>query len=560
MAAGEFLAAHDAALARLAAGEESRELRQIAVLALARAGALGSARRLFASLGLDACGDPEIRGLGARLLKDRALAYGRRGDATAAARASLSMFRETGDPWHGINTAAMLLLAGREWAASRLAAVVAELPDRGDYWSAATAAEAALLSRDTHRAIHALAVAESRAGGDLAARAATLRQMRWEADRLGLDPAVLAPLRLPAMVHFCGHIPAGPADETPLRAALAPLVAGVGRGFGSLAAGADIVIAEALLAAGAKVTAILPFPAEAFVAASVAPAGEAWVARFHALLPRCETVVLGSERIDDCDFQLASRRAMGLVRLAAGALAAPCWQIAVMEGEPAPGVAGTAADVAAWQGAGGISHLLRNPWPRRRAAAVMPAARETKSVLFADLRGFGALDDTALGRFYSAVLPRFAAALAIGAPVYRNAWGDALQAVFDSPAPAAAAGAAVAGAVPATVLAAACLPATLRPRLALDFGALARVFDPVQGVAKFAGRVMTRAARIEPVTPPGSIYATEAFACEMALAPEPRFACDYAGIVATAKGFGSLPLYALRPLTAPGGIEEADEP
>lgn len=560
MAAGEFLAAHDAALSALAAGEDGTALRQTAVLALARAGALGSARRLFARLGLGADPDPEIRGLGARLLKDRALAHGRRGDARAAACASLALFRDTNDAWHGINAAAMLLLAGRARMASRLAADVAALPDRGDYWSAATRAEAALLVGDTQGVARALEIAEARAGDDLAARATTLRQMRWELERLGLDAAVLAPLRMPAVVHFCGRIPGGPADEGPLRAALRPLVDGAGHGFGGLAAGADIVIAEALLAVGARVTAILPFPPPDYIAASVAPAGESWVARFHAVLPRCEVVVVNSQRIDDCEFALASRRAMGRARLAASALAAPCWQIAVMEGEPTPGLAGTAADVAAWQAAGGRSHVLPNPWPRRQAVAALPTAREMKSVLFADLRGFGALDDAALACFYAAVLPRFAAALAIGTPVYRNAWGDALQAVFDFPPLAAAAGAAVACAVPMADLAASGLPTTLRPRVALDFGALAPVFDAVQGVGKFAGTVMTRAARIEPVTPPGSVYATEAFACEMALAPAADFACDYAGVVATAKSFGHLPLYALRPLARPETTVEGDEP
>lgn len=569
MAAGEFLAAHDAALVRLAAGEDSPALRQSAVLALARAGALGSARRLFARLRLGESRDPEIRGLGARLLKDAALSSGRQADAARAARASMALFRETNDGWHGINAAAMLLLAGRPAASARLAGLVAALPDQGDYWSAATQAEAALLTGDTDGTVRALETARARAGGDLAVRAATLRQMRWEVRRLRLDPAVLAPLTMPTVVHFCGRIPGGDANgasqsaaEAPLRAALAPLVAGVGHGFGGLAAGADLVVAEALLAAGSRVTAILPFPPEDYIAASVAPAGEAWVARFRAVLPRCEVLVLGPQPIDDCDFQLASRLAMGRARLAAAALGAPCRQIAVLDGPPAPGVAGTAADVAAWAQAGGEADILPNPWPRRTAAAAASTAapRVAKPVLFADLRGFGALDDVGLARFYSDVLPRFAEALAVGAPAYRNAWGDALQAVFETPAAAAAAGAAVARAVPASALAAVGLPATLRPRLALDFGALAPVFDAVQGVAKFAGTVMTRAARIEPVTPPGSIYATEAFACEMALDPQARFTCDYAGIVATAKGFGHLPLYALRPASGvASGVPEIAE-
>ncbi len=81
----------------------------------------------------------------------------------------------------------------------------------------------------------------------------------------------------------------------------------------------------------------------------------------------------------------------------------------------------------------------------------------------------------------------------------------------------------------------------------MDFGGLHPVFDQVQRAVKFAGRTMTRAARIEPITPPGSIYATEAFACEAALSPDAAIACDYAGRVPLAKGYGTLPLYAVRP-------------
>ncbi len=100
-------------------------------------------------------------------------------------------------------------------------------------------------------------------------------------------------------------------------------------------------------------------------------------------------------------------------------------------------------------------------------------------------------------------------------------------------------------------LAARGLPASLAPRLALDFGGLHPVFDAVQQVAKFAGRVMTRAARIEPVTPAGLIYATEAFACEIALMNDPPVACDHAGQMRLAKDFGTVPLYVVRPLRVP---------
>ena len=81
----------------------------------------------------------------------------------------------------------------------------------------------------------------------------------------------------------------------------------------------------------------------------------------------------------------------------------------------------------------------------------------------------------------------------------------------------------------------------------LDYGPLLPVFDGVQRADKFAGRAMTRAARIEPVTPPGRIHTTEGFACEVVLLPRRAgLRPDYAGRIPTAKDFGTLPLYALR--------------
>ncbi len=133
----------------------------------------------------------------------------------------------------------------------------------------------------------------------------------------------------------------------------------------------------------------------------------------------------------------------------------------------------------------------------------------------------------------------------IDGAAYRNAWGDAVQAVFATPEEAARCAFAIQRTLSAAALEGWGLPASLAPRLALDFGPLRPVEDAVQGVSKFAGRVMTRAARIEPVTPSGLIYATEAFACEMALLAAAPIICEYSGLVPTAKYFGILPLYSI---------------
>jgi hypothetical protein len=60
------------------------------------------------------------------------------------------------------------------------------------------------------------------------------------------------------------------------------------------------------------------------------------------------------------------------------------------------------------------------------------------------------------------------------------------------------------------------------------------------------------AARIEPISPPGHVYASQAFAAlaEAEASPKSRapFACEYVGQVPLAKGYGTFPMYHLRPV------------
>ena len=464
---------------------------------------------------------------------------------------------EAGLGWHGVNAAALMLLGGRRDRAAELAgAVLNAHRDTGDYWSAATEAEALLIAGRTAAAERALERAERRAGGDLAARASTRRQMRREIAALGLDPAMLDILRMPATLHYCGHMPRpedDPASELAMAVRIRETLVSerVGAAFGGLAAGADILVVEALLARGVKPQIILPCPPEEYARASVLPAGERWMPRFRHCLALSEVCILDEAPFpgDDWHLAMASRRAMGLALLHARSLDGAVVQIAAWDGGAPRGAAGTAADVAAWQEAGGRRVDLGWPWQREPASgdAAAAARRRPMAVLFGDLAGFGALDDRALDAFYNGPLAAMGQAVDAHETAYRNAWGDAVQIAFEGVEAAAACAFALRAALTPEALAAAGLPESLAPRLALDYGPLLPVFDGVQRAQKFAGRAMTRAARIEPVTPPGRIHCTEGFACEVALLPRRAgLRCDYAGRIPTAKDFGTLPLYALR--------------
>ena len=56
-----------------------------------------------------------------------------------------------------------------------------------------------------------------------------------------------------------------------------------------------------------------------------------------------------------------------------------------------------------------------------------------------------------------------------------------------------------------------------------------RIEDPITGQVNYIGTQVNRAARIEPMTPPDTIYATEAFAACLALEPSIGYQMEYVG-------------------------------
>jgi hypothetical protein len=56
---------------------------------------------------------------------------------------------------------------------------------------------------------------------------------------------------------------------------------------------------------------------------------------------------------------------------------------------------------------------------------------------------------------------------------------------------------------------------------------------------------VTRTARIEPVTIPGSIFVSEQFAALLAIKSDNPFVCEFVGVEDLAKGFDRCPLYRL---------------
>jgi len=576
---GELLSAFDQAERGLDEHPDEIPLRFHAVLALARTGSTTQAMRRFNELDLSSVDSEDTASLGARLAKDLALmATGaeRRRLARDASLAYRLISDRTGGYFPAINAATLSLVSGDLAEASALAGVALDLVARsGDtgYFAAATEAEGLLLRGDEAGTRSALRRAGALAGDDFGALATTRRQLRLICDLTGTDPELLSPLAGPAVAHFCGHriAPAGATgrflseDEKAVTALVAEAVAQwpTGIAYGSLASGGDILWAEALVAGGCELHIVLPFSLEEFITTSVADAGELWVARFHGCLEVATSVTFATDDEyldDDVLYAYNSQLAMGLALLRARYLDAEVHQFALWDGTDDAGSVGTATDVMSWRQAGHRSVVVDSGLGYRpgrslgsestrvpRVPAPRSVRRVVRSMVMGDIRGYSKLSEEQLVTFSRVVLGSFADVLSRYDDhiEYRNTWGDALFVVFTDPTAAARCGLDLRDDMTALQLEEAGLPGHLGIRLSGHIGPIFPTWDPVMRRQSFFGAHIVRAARMEPVTPPGALLVTEPFAAALELSGCTDLGCEYVGHLPAAKDYGRLRMYSL---------------
>ena len=233
--------------------------------------------------------EPTLLRVRGRLLKDGAAAAsgGQRRRLFEESAAAYRRAAELDPTSHAlINAATLSLLGGSSPVSTQLAEeVLAGLASRpGEpetpYWLAATRAEALLLLDREAEARTAFAEAIALAPQAWEDHASTLRQFALILAEQGRDPGWLDAHRPPRSLHFAGHMSfdAGVARRAHLDESIAAILdeEKVHFGYGALAAGADIIVAEALVARGAELHAVLPGGPEAFAAVSVDPFGKGW--------------------------------------------------------------------------------------------------------------------------------------------------------------------------------------------------------------------------------------------------------------------------------------------
>jgi len=576
---GEYLVAYDLATRAVEHFPDNDQLKYQAVLALARSGATERAEELYAAYNLQDVGSEDISSLGARIAKDKFFAGEKRADladAVRAARHYQEVFDKSGGYYPAINAATMWFFAGEEANCRKMAELALDRSREGEpgesgqarYWRTATQAEATLLLDDLDRSKTAIEEAASYLDGDYSAAASTRAQLLRICAAKKLDTALLDPLKPPGVIFFSGHMiaPPGmsgqfaPRSEDMVRKRIDELLEthNVGFGFGSLACGSDILFAEALLARGAEVHSVIPFNLEEFKDVSVRRGGPGWEERMDACLSRAASVTqatTGPYLGDDSLFNYAARIAMGFARIKAENLSTDLNMFAVWNGQKPKFRAGTAVDVAFWRKRNfGVEIIDCGPPAKGKANASGKGgenhdlARMIYPVVFADVEGFSKLSDTELGFFFEKVMGRLGAVMdRYGDSVlFRNTWGDAVHAVFRDVSSAAKCAMDMQEALRVLDSEAGKLPARPEMRMALDVGPVFEGYDFIKKEKTYFGSTLTRAARMEPITPVGEVFVTEAFAALSAMESAGDVRCEYVGHLPLEKSYGALRMYLLR--------------
>jgi len=591
---GEPLLAYNAVQEGLDKWPKDLRLRQLQSLALARSGAVARANQGLQKLREEGHADSETLGMLARTHKDLATAAGGAEERRVHLKAAFDLYDEAyrracqrGDGaeayYTGINAATLALLRGEREHARATARRVRELCEGelarkggSDYWIHATLAEAALILGERSEAETQYAAAARAAGtrhGDLAS---TRKQARLLLSHTGEDDAWLARvLQIPPVLVFTGHLVSANGNGSgafppELEAVvcreirsrierLRPVAA-----YGSAACGSDILCLEAARELGAEVHVTLPFAPAEFRKQSVDVA-PGWGERFDRLLAAADSVVVTSDHPTSgslAGYEYANLVLTGAGRLRAAVLGTSLVGLAVWDGKAARGRGGTGDVVALWRERGiAVEHVdvtaLRAALAGKDAAQAAPAAPvteaglgpgfsyEIKAMLFADAVGFSKMTEDQIPIFIRNFMGRVGALNERTAhrPIHMQTSGDGLYFVFRDTKDAGHYALELNAIVRGTDWTELGLPPSFDLRIGLHCGPIFCCEDPVTHEALYTGSHTSRTARIEPITPPGQVYTSSAFAAVAAATGVDDLGFSYIGRIPLAKHYGSLALY-----------------
>jgi class 3 adenylate cyclase/tetratricopeptide (TPR) repeat protein len=603
MRLGEPLLAYDIVAEGLKLWPQETRLRQLMALALLRSGAVQQALEVLHKLVDEDNRDEETLGLLARAHKDFA---NRAADPEARTRewglayeTYASAYERTKGYWSGINAATIArYLNDQERAVDLANRVTAQClqelsqgkVDPGElYWLQATLGEAALIRGEVSEAIKWYTQAGQGAGQNYGDLASTRRNARLLFTVMDLDPGqrqrIESCFPIPRVVVFGGHMVDQPGRYQPrfpnylapkvyqaIADALERLEARIG--VSSAACGSDILFLEAMLKREGEINVVLSHIKEEFIKTSVTIApGTDWGPRFEAVLGEATQVIVASENRASGNamvYEYANLLLDGLAILRAKMLDTELIPLVVWDGAEGDGPGGTSSLVKHWRSHGlepviiDLNQLLAETPPQGPGAAAAPSAvpreeaaasvhrgfsEEIRSMLFADVVGSSKIMEEKVPIFVEEFMGAINRLVADSPyrPLLKNTWGDALYGVFATVQDGGNFALQLRDLVVNTDWQAKGLPKEINLRISLHAGPVYCYKEPLSKEQEYAGSHIVRAARIEPITPPGQVYASQQFAALASTQRVRDFTCEYVGRIPLPKHAGVIPLYLVRP-------------
>ena len=518
--------------------------------------------------------DPETAGILAGVYKDQ---FKYTAD-THYAQKSLDTYQEnfekTGNYYTGINAATMSRILGNSKQAKELARTVIESinNDTQDFWELATLAEAYLLTNEVGTSKELYLKAAEIGKDRLGMMNSAYGQLRLLQHYATVPKEVMRTFAPPGIAAFTGHMIDAPGRAVPrfpsgieeqVKSELQKVIEEkqIRIGYTSLASGGDILFAELILESGGEVTAILPFAKEDFLETSVAFAGSEWGERFESLLEKCSTHYITEERYSGEDelFHFSGKIILGLTLLRASSMQAKPYLVTLLsERDQNAKMGGTRSVYEMWPfGEETITNINPDIWVGEQpsvddiASGDTPSTstdtkpnREVRYIMFADIVGFSKVQEEQTPFFMHLVLDKVAAAIQdYPKPPILNTWGDAIFGLFTKADHAMNYAFLLLDTFRSIDWTKHDFPDSIDIRVALHAGPVYVATDPLTKRPNGYGTHINKAARMEPVTLPGTIYASEQFAATLTVEAPDKYEYQHVGIIELAKKYGSQEVY-----------------
>ena len=593
---GDALQAYDAIETGLSSWPQDTRLLQLKALVLADLGVLKSAREILIRLVEEGHNDEETLGILARTYKEEWLQAWdpktRKRYLSLAFATYQQCFAGTGGYYPGINAATLATLLGKSTTAKRIASLVCQdcsqkLTDpeersQAEYYLTATLAEAYLVLNDYEQAQEYYERTGRLGKGMYQDLQATRKNARFLINYFGIDGRNIEnALQLPGVAVFISdkivadhdgagsNLPDYPKTMAYVVNQFCDLFAenNIGIGFSSAKAGHDLCFLNALKKKGGEANMVLPFNKDRFMSEGIG-GGRDWERLFEGIsqaLQDEERISFASEwpigKIKDTFFY-ANQFLFGLALLKVRQLDTKLYLVSAMSADAEREHSPTHETVSWWESIGYRNEIIDIPVSKAKkekgvakkrsdnaGKEIAPAFQtHIMAIFFADVVGYSKMHEGYIPGFVKEFMGDIASFIAGNdyKPETRNTWGDAFYFIFKNIRDAGVFALDVADIVTRTPWEERGLPKGLNLRISLHAGPVYHCQDPVTGQEMYTGSHVSRAARIEPVTPPGQVYCSQAFAALAAAYQVEEFYCEYVGKVNYAKGYGKFSTYRVR--------------